>query len=361
VTSRSSGLLALALAAMGIAAAVPVGRIAERVIPSPHAPVGYLYAGLLIGGHPAARSGCWRARLCAGPPAHGELLHTLDRPARRRVHPAQRDRQVGHDPAARRLRRRDGSAARQALQGAAPGARRRGPIAVIIVVEDLGTGVLVAVSLAVLLLAAGAKISTYLAFAPFAALGVVAAIVESPYRLERITSLLQPVRRRPRVGIPDDPVHGHRRRRGPRRKRVSGTASRSSATSPRTPPTSSSRSSARRRASPAPPSSSPSTSSWRGRSSASSETRPPPSSALRRGRPRDPARTQAIINLVVVTGLGPTKGIALPLLSSGGTGWVLTAASLGLVIAIDRDTRAGLEASPILERPPRASPLPAPA
>jgi cell division protein FtsW (lipid II flippase) len=30
---------------------------------------------------------------------------------------------------------------------------------------------------------------------------------------------------------------------------------------------------------------------------------------------------QAAMNLLVVTGLAPTKGIALPLLSSGGTGW----------------------------------------
>jgi cell division protein FtsW len=45
---------------------------------------------------------------------------------------------------------------------------------------------------------------------------------------------------------------------------------------------------------------------------------------------------QAIINLAVVTGLGPTKGIALPLVSSGGTGWILTAASLGLLVAMDR-------------------------
>lgn len=45
---------------------------------------------------------------------------------------------------------------------------------------------------------------------------------------------------------------------------------------------------------------------------------------------------QALINLAVVTGLGPTKGIALPLVSAGGTGWILTAASLGLVVAIDR-------------------------
>lgn len=45
---------------------------------------------------------------------------------------------------------------------------------------------------------------------------------------------------------------------------------------------------------------------------------------------------QSLINLAVVTGLGPTKGIALPLLSSGGTGWILTAASLGLIVAMDR-------------------------
>src|SRR5690606_26392677 len=45
---------------------------------------------------------------------------------------------------------------------------------------------------------------------------------------------------------------------------------------------------------------------------------------------------QALINLTVVTGLAPTKGIALPLLSSGGTGWILTAGSLGLLVAMDR-------------------------
>ena len=45
---------------------------------------------------------------------------------------------------------------------------------------------------------------------------------------------------------------------------------------------------------------------------------------------------QALINLVVVTGLGPTKGIALPLMSSGGTGWIMTAFMLGLVVSINR-------------------------
>src|SRR5690606_10904877 len=45
---------------------------------------------------------------------------------------------------------------------------------------------------------------------------------------------------------------------------------------------------------------------------------------------------QAVMNLVVVTGLGPTKGIALPMVSAGGTGWTLTAACLGLLLAMDR-------------------------
>ena len=45
---------------------------------------------------------------------------------------------------------------------------------------------------------------------------------------------------------------------------------------------------------------------------------------------------QALINIAVVTGMAPTKGIALPLVSQGGTGWVLTAFSLGLLISIDR-------------------------
>ena len=45
---------------------------------------------------------------------------------------------------------------------------------------------------------------------------------------------------------------------------------------------------------------------------------------------------QALINLTVVTALGPTKGIALPLVSAGGTGWTLTAFCLGILIAIGR-------------------------
>jgi len=58
---------------------------------------------------------------------------------------------------------------------------------------------------------------------------------------------------------------------------------------------------------------------------------------------------QAVINLAVVTGLGPTKGIALPLVSSGGTGWILTAFSLGLLVAIDR--RGSAEPAAVIAPP----------
>ncbi len=67
---------------------------------------------------------------------------------------------------------------------------------------------------------------------------------------------------------------------------------------------------------------------------------------------------QAVINLAVVTGLAPTKGIALPLVSRGGTGWILTAFSLGLIISMDRrawriSREAGLD---VQERTPLPRP-----
>jgi cell division protein FtsW len=48
---------------------------------------------------------------------------------------------------------------------------------------------------------------------------------------------------------------------------------------------------------------------------------------------------QALINMMVVTGLAPTKGIALPLISAGGTGWILTAFCVGLLVAMDKGDR----------------------
>lgn len=52
---------------------------------------------------------------------------------------------------------------------------------------------------------------------------------------------------------------------------------------------------------------------------------------------------QAVMNLTVVTGLAPTKGIALPLLSSGGTGWILTAFAFGLLVSVDRENQNAVQ------------------
>ncbi len=70
---------------------------------------------------------------------------------------------------------------------------------------------------------------------------------------------------------------------------------------------------------------------------------------------------QAVMNMMVVTGLVPTKGIALPLLSAGGTGWLMTAAALGLLVALDRVQR--IEAEEAAAEPveiPRAVSIAAP-
>ncbi len=68
---------------------------------------------------------------------------------------------------------------------------------------------------------------------------------------------------------------------------------------------------------------------------------------------------QAIINVVVVTGMAPTKGIALPLISRGGTGWMMTALCLGMVIAMDRRV-ARAEAQAHDDRAMRGGSSPAP-
>lgn len=66
---------------------------------------------------------------------------------------------------------------------------------------------------------------------------------------------------------------------------------------------------------------------------------------------------QAVMNIAVVSVVVPTKGIALPLLSAGGTGWVMTAAAVGLVVAIDRLNQIDSETQPIESSPPPGQPL----
>jgi cell division protein FtsW len=48
---------------------------------------------------------------------------------------------------------------------------------------------------------------------------------------------------------------------------------------------------------------------------------------------------QALVNLGVVTGLLPTKGIPLPLVSYGGSSMVFTLASIGLLFNVSRDVK----------------------
>jgi len=50
---------------------------------------------------------------------------------------------------------------------------------------------------------------------------------------------------------------------------------------------------------------------------------------------------QAAVNIAVVTGLGPTKGLALPFISYGGSNLVTSLAMTGILLSISRDTHTG--------------------
>jgi cell division protein FtsW len=54
---------------------------------------------------------------------------------------------------------------------------------------------------------------------------------------------------------------------------------------------------------------------------------------------------QAAINIAVVTASMPTKGIALPLISSGGTGWIMNAVAIGVLMSIERINRREADAA----------------
>ena len=56
--------------------------------------------------------------------------------------------------------------------------------------------------------------------------------------------------------------------------------------------------------------------------------------------------TQALINLMVVSGLAPTKGIALPFVSIGGSGLVMTALAAGVLINVARQGNHPVAAPP---------------
>jgi len=70
---------------------------------------------------------------------------------------------------------------------------------------------------------------------------------------------------------------------------------------------------------------------------------------------------QALINVLVVTGIAPTKGIALPFVSSGGSGWVLTGFALGTVLALERSALRSMRPHGAAVAPSEAEPAAIPA
>ncbi len=64
---------------------------------------------------------------------------------------------------------------------------------------------------------------------------------------------------------------------------------------------------------------------------------------------------QAIMNIAVVTVVVPTKGIALPLISAGGTGWIMTAFMLGVLASLDHAAAVEEQDAPVDVSEPNGS------
>jgi len=224
---------------------------------------------------------------------------------------------------------------REFWKGLVPALVCVGGVALMVVLEDLGTGVLMVLACSVVLIAGGARLWHFAAFVPIGLAGVVAAIWTSPYRVKRITSFLDPYADAQGEGyqiiqslatISGGGFFGRGLGNGLQKfgylpedttdflfavvceeMGFVGALAIISAYAAIV---------------------------WVGTDIARRET-----SGILRLIVVGVVATfsiQAVINLMVVTGLGPTKGIALPLLSNGGTGWIVTSICLGLVVAIER-------------------------
>ncbi len=208
-------------------------------------------------------------------------------------------------------------------------------VAAFVVLEDLGTGALIAASACVVLLAAGARLWQFLMLVPLALAGVAGAIITNPYRIDRITAFLNPYADPEKTGyhmiqslLAVSNGDGFGRGLGFGLQKMGylpegrtdfifgviceelGIAGAGLIVGLFLALV------------------------WAGYAIHNRERSP-----LLRLFVLGVVATvglQAFINLAVATGMAPTKGIALPMLSSGGTGWILTAFSLGLVLAVDR-------------------------
>lgn len=219
--------------------------------------------------------------------------------------------------------------------GLVPALLAMGCVAGFIVIEDLGTGVLLAAACCIVLLAGGARVWHFLLFVPLGVLGVVGAVLKSPYRVERITTFLDPFKDPEGAGYHQvQSLIAIAGGQGVGRGLGFGLQSKGYLPEDRTDFLF---------------------------AIICEELGIPGAAAVILlfvlllwaahsivRRERDVALKlfalgvtctigiQAVINLAVVTVVAPTKGIALPLISAGGTGWILTAFSLGLLISIDR-------------------------
>ncbi len=336
ILSKSSGYMAMAVLVMAIAARLPLARLAERLVARPW--IGLLLPSLLV--------------LLLLPYVPG-LAHVVNGSARWiRVPGTSFTFQPSEFAkwgvplilawhAARRL-----SVMHTFNSGLLPGLIVIALIAGLVTKEDLGTGILIASAGAVVLIAGGARIAHFAWMVPCALLAFVAAIITSPYRVQRVTTFLDPYADPEGAGyhviqslVAIANGNGYGRGLGFGLQKFGylpedetdfifaiiceemGIVGALIVVLLYIAVLLAGWSIARRQ-----------------------------SSLLLKLFAVGVLGTfamQAVMNLFVVTGLAPTKGIALPLLSSGGTGWVLTSASLGLVMAMDRVASTARAASAV--------------
>ena len=229
-------------------------------------------------------------------------------------------------------------------RGLIPGLLAAGIIAGGVAYEDLGTGVLIGLSACIVLLAAGARVWHFLSFVPAAAAGFGALVITNPYRIQRLTTFLDPYDQPQAAGyhmiqsmaaVAGGEGAGRGLGYGLQKfgylledhsdfvfaviceeLGIAGAALVIGLYAVMV---------------------------WAGLAIVRRE-QSPVLKLLGLGITAT-LGLQALINIAVVTGMAPTKGIALPLLSSGGTGWIVTAASLGVLIAIDRRGATARESS----------------
>lgn len=339
MTSRTSLYLLLSVAAMGIASFLPVRRLADRlervVWFRPGGDLGMLILGAL--GLIGLLSLVYVPFLSRVQNGSGRWIN-LHIPGLESVQPSEIVKWsliVLVAWYAARLSSYQENKLRRFFTGLLPVCLAAGLVSAVVVLEDLGTGTLMVLACGVILLAAGARWIHFGMFIPPALAGVVLAILAAPYRKDRIIAFMNPYADPSGDGyhliqsiatVAGGGIFGRGLGNGLQKfgylpedttdflfaivceemgifgalivvSAYAGIA-------------------------------------WCGTSIASRE-RSPMLKFMTLGIIAT-ISLQALINLVVVTGLGPTKGIALPLMSSGGTGWIMTAFSLGLIISIDR-------------------------